>query len=353
MHAPEIDTAEVPPVFEADTFTITHLSSSASGYDVVTRNTLTRKELGTTLPGVHRIAQEKQREKIVNKFTILRPAIGETPEQLRNRLLQREMNDGQPELRPEDAVVEVDHVRLIPGFNPYIGPRNIAEDDDKLYMDIMPVTHPVYRAINSLDDSPESLEIANPAATAAILFTSEADGSHRMILQHRSRHNYFYGDVPGASIGGFLDGRLASSEGHRGELEPIDTQYVKDNILKEGEEELGLSPKDINDVRLLGVAEDKVKYHTEFLLTAFSSLSADEVAKKVKARAVTHRPNDDFDFEGHFITLDAAPEVITKLLTEVKTPVPSTHAAAFIAAGYGLMIERDGLPAADIWDKSK
>lgn len=266
---------------------------------------------------------------------------------MRTRLLAREKPDGTLELKPDDIVIEGDHIRLIPGFHPKVGPRNMSQNGNILTMDVMPVTFPTYKAINDPKESPEALHMANPGATASVLFTTEADGTHKIILQHRSKRNYFYADIPGASIAGHLDAYLAKDQ--RGTIQPVTTESIQHNNLTEMDEELGLAPEDISQVKITGVAVDNIKFHTEFLITGISKLSTEQIAKKVEARAKEKRPNDTFDFEGNFVVIDGTPEAIATLLTKVHCPLPPTHAAAFVAAGYSLMLERDGLEAASKW----
>lgn len=168
-----------------------------------------------------------------------------------------------------------------------------------------------------------------------------------MLVQHRSEKNFFYGDIPGASVAGFLDGKLDKRRENRGRLIPISTSDIIQNIQKEMVEEIGIKPEELKECRITGFAKDKIRIHDEFLLLGITSLTAKEVAKR------TGR-GDEFGAGEKFFIIDGTPEAIKTLLTEVKCPLPHTHVAAFVASGYSMVLERDGLESANRWkDKIK
>lgn len=288
------------PIFDAGIFTIEFLPTSPEGLQIQTDKSLMRHAPNTPLPEARRIRKERDREPL--KF------------------------------------------RTGEGFKPKIGIRNLRRDGDEITVDTIPVTFPTYKAISNPGESEESLSVSNPAATAGILLTTEADGSHKIVLQHRSPKNFFFGDIPGASVAGYLDGELSGAV-----MKPIDTAGVKSNLSKELEEELGISEDAISANIISGISKDKTKIHDEFLLFGKLNISVDQVRENVERRAKEKRPNDEFDFEGKYFIIDGTPEAIYKLLTEVQCPLPPTHTAAFVAAGYNLVLERDGLANAQNW----
>lgn len=288
---------ELDPVFDAGVFTLELLPTSPEGLQIQTDKSLMRHAPNTPLPEATRIRTERDKEP--KKF------------------------------------------RVGPGFKPKLGIRNIRRNGDLITVDTIPVTFPTYKAIS---ESTESLSISNPAATAGILITTEADGTHKIVLQHRSPNNYFYGDIPGASVAGYLDG-----ERNGAILKPLTTEGVNNNLTKELEEELGIPEDKIQANIISGIAKDKVKIHDEFLLFGKLNISTEQLRELVEKRAKEKRPNDDFNFEGKYFVIDGTPEAIFKLLTEVQCPLPPTHAAAFTAAGYNLVLGRDGLEAAKAW----
>lgn len=302
---PSPETAEPQRLeqFDGGSFTIDFLSPSPEGFEIQTRQSLLRHAPNTPLPEAKRIRRERDKE----------------PKKL----------------------------RVSPGFKPMVGLRNAEQHGNILSFDIQPVTFPAYKAISSPLETADSLAVSDPTGTASVLLTTEADGAHKIILQHRSPKNFFYGDVPGASIAGMFSGQLDPA--NRGRLAPISTDTIKGNNKREMLEELGLAGEDITDVRITGVAKDKIKIHKEFLLFGRSPLSAEQIGQKAEAHAKTEKSDATYDFTEKFFVIDGTAEAIEKLLSQVKCPLPPTHAATFIAAGYSMMIEQSGLEAANVW----
>lgn len=286
--------------FETDTFAIKFLSHELSGLKVSTNQSLLRHAPNTPLPFAERIAQERAKEK--KRF------------------------------------------RVGDDFAPKVGVRNPRMEGNELTVDVMPVTFPTYKAIGEPKLSEQEMHISNPSATSLILRTTEPDGSSKFILQERSPKNFFYGGVPGASVAGYLDADLNISGDMRGRINPIDTDFITHNGIREMREEIGLYPRDIDDVKVTGFASDKVRIHDEFLLSARTKLSAQDFLFR-SGMGDSHR------FIEQSIIIDADQETITKLLTEVKCPLPPTHLAAFIAAEYSLILEEQGIDAAEEWKR--
>lgn len=284
--------------FSTETFEIKFLSHNPKGLEVTTNSSLLRHQPNTPLPFAREIAKERAKEK--KRFRV-----------------------------GED-------------FAPKVGIRNVKLEDNTLVVDVMPVTFPTYKAIGEGNISEEERAISNPSATSLILQTTEPDGSHKFILQERSPKNFFYGGVPGASVAGYLDGRLNTSGEKRGRINPVDTEFVINNGTKEMREEIGLFPHDIEGIKITGFASDKTRVHDEFLLSATTKLSAEDFLFRA-GMSDTHR------FIEHSIIIDANKDTINKLLTEVKCPLPPTHLAAFIAAEYSQILEEEGPVSADEW----
>lgn len=298
---PEIKPS-LTPLAEVSTsnFDILFLSDNPNGFRVFTKNSLLRHASNTPLPFAERIATERAREP--RKF------------------------------------------RVGSAFTPKVGVRNIELNEDVLLVDTMPVTFPTYKAISDAEITSSEREISNPTGTCVILLTTEHDGSRKLVLQHRSQKNFFYGDIPGASVAGYFDGKLRTKGENKGTLKPIDTDDVKENGNKEMYEEIGLYPRDILDLRITGFASDKVRVHNEFLLMATTKLSSEDLLFRSGA-------GDHFKFIEQAITINADTKTISTLLTQNKCPLPPTHQAAFLAAGYTLVLEQQGKEAADEWRK--
>ncbi len=220
----------------------------------------------------------------------------------------------------------------------------IDEQTNTITVEVKSVPFPSYRLFANPEDSADLQALSRVVATAMIV--RSADGE--IILQHRSKRNAAYGNVPGASVGGMLDANIEDPNRKKGTPDPVDAGSVIANIVKETDEELGIDKKDLDKVRIVGIADDKVKPHDELLLLADSHLTYDEIKKKAK-KANKNRTLGDADFEEKFVAIDATPQAIETLLTQVHCPLPSTHAAAFVAAGYSLMLENEGLAAANMW----
>lgn len=302
----EVTQSSKVPEFDGGSFTIDYLSTSQEGFEIVTKESLLRHPPNTPLPEAERIKVERDRESKARR-------IGD-------------------------------------GFKPLVGLRDIEVDGNTLKFDIKPVTFPTYKAISSPKENLFSLDVSTPTGTALALLTSEQDGSSKLIVQHRDpKKNFFYGDIPGASVAGMLVGKLDRDQENRGRLIPITTETIKDNIRKnEAVEEIGLDSEDFSEIKVIGLALDLVRIHNEFLLFAKSPLTAQQLEEKAKENSKRKKENN-FDFDEKFYVIDGTPEAIETLLTKVKCPLPPTHTATFVAAGYSLMIESDGLEAANAW----
>lgn len=334
-------------VYDGKRFTIDYLASSDSGFEVETEDTLLRHPIGEPMLELQRIKISRDKEPLKFKASKIFPLKGESLEDAKNRLLQRTRLNGKLELRDEDIIIEDDHLRILPGFLPLVGFRNLRLFDNVLKMDILPVTFSTYSEINSPNENKDSLNMANPTGLACSVMTTEQDGSNRFILQHRSLNNSLYKDILGASVAGYLNGELDKE--NRGKLMKINTESIRGHIIKEAEEELGLSEEDIGKVKIVGYAKDKIKIHGEILMQASMGISTREVSERVEKRFKENRSNDQFDFEGNFISIGASSDIIEKLLTEMKCPMAPTHTAMLLASGYFLVMKYQGLEAALEW----
>lgn len=162
---------------------------------------------------------------------------------------------------------------------------------------------------------------------------------NRLLVTHRSSKNDPYGDMPGASVAGYID---AQFDRKTRTIKPLTTQDVKDNIVREMEEELGLERNDLTQLSLDGLVLEKSQVHHEFVFSGNLSLTSDEV----KQKSIRERNMHPEEFEERFVDIEASPEAIFDLLTKLDCPIPPTHTAVFAATGYRLVLERDGLAKA-------
>jgi hypothetical protein len=239
-----------------------------------------------------------------------------------------------------------------------IGLRAIRQAGNRIQVDAQLVPFPIYNLLATPDNTTEILNLSAATGVAAIVRTADS----RLIIQHRAvekihpdgsktRGNASYADIPGASVAGMLDASLTQPDRKPGTPDPIDTQTIKDALLKEAGEELGLAPKDLADLRIVGLAHDNVKPHDELLLLADARLTSEELIE-VSRNSSRNKNLGDADFDEKFISIEASPAAIATLLTEVRCPLPPTHAAALVAAGYALTLEKDGSRAADAWKQA-
>jgi hypothetical protein len=145
-----------------------------------------------------------------------------------------------------------------------------------------------------------------------------------------------------------VDPTLQSPDRVKGTPDPVTTETLKAGILKEAGEELGLDAEHLDKLRIVGVAHDKIKIHDEILLLADSKLTAAQI-RETSRNSKRNKNLGDADFEEKFIDIPGTPDAIETLLTKVKCPLPPTHAAALVAAGYSLVLQEQGIEAANQW----
>ena len=197
------------------------------------------------------------------------------------------------------------------------------------------VPHPAYACFGESQNQRLREFGANLGANL-ILVTSDG----KLMLQHRKAENKVYGDVPGASIAGLVD--VLKS----GEIKTLNfLQVLKDHLFAEGDEEVGLAESVLQEFRLTSYQVDKVALHGELTGVITTSRSMAEI----EAGALKNkRTNDPAAFRENIAFLDANPRVIQRLLTEVKSPFPPTHAGPLLMFGYQLMrVENSG--TAEAW----
>lgn len=377
------------PEFDAGFFTINYFSTDPKGFTIQTRESLNRRdnEADRSFPSNLALTPEQRSElrhgmgneaffslpkdfpqdkktEVKQMFTLIDEVAtlkdaGSADEKYQEKLSQlNELRSGLRDLFKQ--------FKLTDQLGLKVGVRNIASDGKTLLLDTRPISYPMYAVAGSPEDTQETLDLGALTGTAAILVTAD----NKIILQHRSAKNSPYGDMPGASFAGMLDGKFhreiktdpntgKTQTERTGTLEPIDTEYVKESAATERQQEIALTEKDITDFRIVGEARDHVREHDEFLLLSKTSLTAQEVAQKAMDAPRSRNPrklddHGDFHFEENFITIDATPQAIETLLTQVKCPLPPTHAAAFVAAGYNLILEQSpeqngGVKAANEW----
>lgn len=177
------------------------------------------------------------------------------------------------------------------------------------------------------------------ANTGACMTLVTSDGM--LLIQDRSPENRKYGGVPGASVAGLIDFPEANGQ-------PIDIIKVgTDQLITEGQEEIGLAPSVTRKVQFTGLETDKVELHTELTYAIYTDLDSG----KIKSNALKNREDRDaVSFRENICFIKADPQSIEKLLTQVKCPLPMTHAGAFLMLGYELQkLERIQFESPEGW----
>lgn len=190
------------------------------------------------------------------------------------------------------------------------------------------IPFPLYKMVSDPKKENE-LDMAMPTATAAIVITND----HKIVIQNRSSENSRYAETLGASAAGLWDKTMDN-----GKVVPPSTKSATENMLKELKEEIGVGKEDINSIIITGISLDKVAVHTEVMFLVRLDLSSDQL----EVVANQHRnTSGGFDFGEEHLLLDATPEAISTLLTKVKSPIASTHAAALLSVC--LTLQKDKL----------
>lgn len=241
-----------------------------------------------------------------------------------------------------------------PNFEVKVHVLNMRKEGDALAFDTKPGTFVMGNDDKNVGlQKPENValraELGIPLATAAILFTTEKDGSSFMVVQHRGPGNASYKEMLGASVAGTNKHEVT----REAKLTPLTDVSVKHFVATEMEEETGITPEDLvggleTGIEVDGVGIDKRRVHLELLARAKVKLSAEEIQKRAESNLSVER--GAFNFAENVFVLPGTPEAIAKILT-LETPIPPTHAAAFLAAGRALVLEQQGAEAAAAWTK--
>lgn len=384
-HESHLETSVKQPVeFNGRSFTISALSLSPEGFEFRTRESIRRRpdyyltrQKGISEEDTPGLLGDKQRTRLQSavKREIGFQGAGDflkakgAWQEAKRELSEAKNNNADPETidRLTEKVSATweerrkfaespDRERYVRGMPGKIGIRNLQQEGNILAADAKFVSYPVYNEFSSPQNSREVLDWSSLVGTAMIV--RSADG--RIVVQHRAiekrrlheekmtRGNASYTDIPGASVAGLVDVSLKSPDRIKGTPDPVDTDSVKAGILKEAGEELGLGADDLEKVRIVGIAHDNVKIHDEILLLADSKLTSEQI-RETSRTSNRNKNLGDADFEEKFVDIEATPEAIQVLLTQVRCPLPPTHAAALVAAGYSLVLQDHGIEAADSW----
>lgn len=239
------------------------------------------------------------------------------------------------------------------GLGKKIGFRDIHIDPDnpnRLVASAQFVPFYMYNRFATPANREKSLgHLSEAAGVAMALVTAD----RRLIIQHRAvAHrdldtskmkpgNASYNAIPGASMAGMIDATARSTARKPGAPDTVTTDSLTALITREAGEELGLHPDQLSSARIVGLAHDNIKPHDEVLFLAETSLTADEVRQE-SVHSSRNKNLPEADLAEKFLEFPATPEAIFTLLSEVKCPLPPTHAAAFVACGFMMVLEQTG-----------
>jgi len=341
------------PKFDGGSFTIDHLSPSPNGFEVVTDKSSRRRN---STPQGREPLPFTQEQLATLKNAIpgqMKYAKGNDAQDTLKKLRSAQSNDTSKETREEAYIQHEEKRRLYQErMTPHVGITSVQQEANTLFIDIKPADYPVYRTFAKPSLPPEVVEYASAMTGTDIVIVTK---DQRVILQNRSDRNTPYGGILGVSAAGYLQGRMyhptpeeQPTQERIGTLVPINTEYVKANILREMKEEIGLDEKYLDTVRITGFVKDKVQPHNGILLFGTTSLSAEQVRAEAQ-KASRNLQLSDVEFMEKFIDIPATPEAISILVTQIKCPFPPDQYGAVILAGYNMVLEQKGRDTADNW----
>lgn len=386
------------PAFDGGVFTIEYFTSEPQGLEVINRNSLPRRDRhpegdlqvsGRNIRPLDMSQADKDllkegMQSEATKFGYksdfprdeIKPETSKLAELRKQQLKGVTADDLHKPYVPTEAELPllqrrqelIEQAKLRDTLGLKVGIESAQLIGNALYIDTRPVSYPAYGKLSRPGMNSEVEDISSATGVCAVVRTAD----NKFLLQYRAElkveevdgvkktsGNASYGGIPGASVAGLLDGKLdhertrTDSKGQtvhdRGKLQPVTTQTIQQRITEEGSQEVGLGEGQV-EYRIVGLAHDKTKPHHEFLLLGSTKLTAEDVLKQARQTKKNQKLSEK-DFEEKFVPIDATPEAIETLLTKVKCPLPPTHLAAYVAAGYALVLEQGGKEAAEIWKK--
>jgi len=345
----EIISLEEEPIYDAGIFTITHVSHSEKGltientdeYDsegnLVDPHLLRRRDTGSPLPLIPNDPEtgEGERANLAKGMQgEMKFAGGLAAKEELDKLRSGEYNSHVYERKRKEYVarMEKSKVRL----------SQIQQNGDIISIKTRPVSFPLYDEFATRENAKREdlMDFSEATGTAAVIITKD----DKAILQYRSKTNSNYGNIPGASAAGLLDGEFDSSRSVKGVLKPLTETSIRKHLTKEATEELQVS-EDKLQIRVVGIAHDQIKPHHEFMLLG----KVDETSEELAANGLLPDEVEGHDFRERYFTIDATPEAFENLLTQVKCPLPPTHAAVYFMAGLDLARQKHGDDYAKEW----
>lgn len=329
------------PAFESDIVTINFISSNPQGIDVNTKYSLSRREDIDAYP-----LTDPQRIDLKHgmwgEVAFILKRKGLYTDEMRKA---NKAKDFQQEWELVRAAVHENKIDLTEEMAYKLAIRNQELVGDTLSVDVKDVPYPSYEVGSNPQDSRESHELTAVAAVAGALVTKD----NKLVVQMRSG-NRIFDQVLGASAAGMFDRDklqiglepdpiTGKTPYIKGRPRPINTDTVKSKFLEEAFQEIAVNSDDVEGLRIVSTAVDHTYIHDEFLLFGRLNLTSHELEQRALSAPRSQRKDGDFHFDEKFVFIDATPDAIETLLTQVKNPLPPTHLAAYVVAGYTLMLD--------------
>lgn len=357
------------PVFHGGGFDILYFTRDVEGLEIHADGAPQTQALSShDLPSSERelLAKAKQGEMQFKGANRVREARG-----LWRTAISESKEEGYEHTPDKDAAIEALKANFLAARDTYrarskkVGLRNLKpnpENPNHLTGDAVTVHFPWYKHFSNPDKS-EAVQSRGAVLGVAMALTT-SDGY--LVVQHRAvekidpvqsrmrKGNAVYTDIPGASAAGLVDGnysRLGDSAGTNrrpGTPDTVTTSTLTKAMMNELGQETGLDRSDLERVRAVGFVHDNIRPHDEVLFLAETKLSAAQV-REASVQSGINKGMIAEDLAEKFFYIDATPEAIETLLSDVRCPLPPTHAAAYTAAGYMMVLQRDGEVAADTW----
>lgn len=320
------------PEFDGGNFTIEYLSTSSGGFEVATDQSYARRKDGSPLP-----LDTKQRMQLrMAMADQIKFAEGDKAKEALDKLRNADEEEKTAAMEEYQKRRKVYHKRA----TPLIGLRHVRREGDKLTVDIRVVDYPTYQEFSNENSTSELIDFAAPSSTSIMIITKD----QRLIVQHRSARNKLYGDVPGASAAGYFNGKFYQP----GVFFPITTDSVKENAIKETNEEIGLEKEDLANISIIALSRERLKIHDDILFLARTDLTAGQMKDKALKASDNIKLSEE-EFDEKFIDIPATLESIETILSKLQCPLPPTHVAIFVATGFNMILQEKGLGEANKW----
>jgi hydroxymethylpyrimidine pyrophosphatase-like HAD family hydrolase len=229
-----------------------------------------------------------------------------------------------------------------------VGIRNLRKNaEGQVIFDVVRVPFQAYKLFSRPGISPAMRDFC--AVTGVAMIPVSRDG--KIIMQLRSASNGAWARVPGAGIAGMFDAERDPKNPIPGAPKKINNKTMYDRLHTEGKEEIGLEPNQIINVEITGIADDGAKPHNEITAIGYTFLTAEEHLDAARANHKKTKEGD-FHFSETAFVIPGTSDGVKDFFLNVLCPLPSTHAAALIAAGYDFCLSEgrsEGQAKAEEW----